>query len=173
MFFFVPLHSECFWKHFKSLFGPKACLGMVRGGLWGKECAPKSFECPVRDRKSSILNRGDFPGIAPEPIKIDVLVIGVLFEKLKLEMLNTGPNGAPGGPAGVPGRPGAPFWVRRGDLEGKGHDSGGSQVGPWRVKKWSGTVFLRSQRVKYTYFQGFEHVKFVNLMWSLEAPGPS
>ena len=132
MFFFVPLHSECFWKHFKSLFGPKACLGMVRGGLWGKECAPKSFECPVRDRKSSILNRGDFPGIAPELIKIDVLVIGVLFEKLKLEMLNTGPNGAPGGPAGVPGRPGAPFWVPRGDLEGKGHDSGGSQVGPWR-----------------------------------------
>ena len=118
VFFFVPLHSECFWKHFKSLFGPKACLGMVRGGLWGKECAPKSFECPVRDRKSSILNRGDFPGIAPELIKIDVLVIGVLFEKLKLEMLNTGPNGAPGGPAGVPGRPGAPFWVPRSDLEG-------------------------------------------------------
>ena len=86
VFFFVPLHSECFWKHFKSLFGPKAGLGMVRGGLWGKECAPKSFQWPVRDRKSSILNRGDFPGIAPELIKIYVLVIGVLFETVKPEI---------------------------------------------------------------------------------------
>ena len=83
MFFVAPLPSEYFWKHFKSLFGPKACLGMVRGGLWGKDCAPKSFQWPVRNRKSSILNRGDFPGMAPELIKIDVLVIGVLFETVK------------------------------------------------------------------------------------------
>ena len=41
VFFFVPLPSECFWKHFKSNFGSKACLEMVKGGLWGKECAPK------------------------------------------------------------------------------------------------------------------------------------
>ena len=61
----------------------------------------------------------------------------------------------------------------RGDLEGKGDDSGGARVGPRRVKKWSGTFFLRSQKVKYTYFQGFEHVNFVNLMWPLGAPGRS
>ena len=92
-----------------------------------------------------------FPGIALELIKINVLVIGALFEKLKLEMLNTGPNGAPGGPSGVPGRPGAPFWVPRGDLEGKGDDSGGSRVGPWSVKKWFGTVFLRSQSFPFAF----------------------
>lgn len=138
-----------------------------------KKCAPKSVWWSVGDRKSSTLNRGDFPGIAPELIKIDVLVIGVLFEKLKLEMLNSGPNGAPGGPSVVPGRPGGPFWVPRGDLEGKGDDSGGSRVGPWRVKKWLETYFLRSQSVKYTYFPGFEHVNFVNFMWSSAAPGPS
>ena len=56
MFFVAPLPSEYFWKHFKSLFGPKACLGMVRGGLWRKDCASKSFQWPVRDRKLSILN---------------------------------------------------------------------------------------------------------------------
>ena len=104
---------------------------------------------------------------------MDVSVIGVLFERVKPEILNTGQNGAPGGTTGVPERPGGPFWVPRGDLEGKGDDSGGSRVGPWRVKKWSWTLFLRSQRVKYTYFQGFEHVNFVNFMYSLEAPGPS
>ena len=83
------------------------------------------------------------------------------------------PKWGPGGSIRCSGALRAPFWVPRGDLEGKGDDSGGSSVGPWRVKKWSGTVFLRSQRVKYTYFQGFEHVNFVNFMWSLEAPGPS
>ena len=67
----------------------------------------------------STFNRGDVPGIAPELIKIDDFVIGVLFEKLKLEMLNSGPNGAPGGPSVVLGRPGGPVWVPRGDLEGK------------------------------------------------------
>ena len=91
-----------------------------------KKCAPKSVWWSVGDRNSSTLNRGDFPGIAPELIKIDVLVIGVQLEKLKLEMLNSGPNRAPGGPSVVPGRPGGPFSVPRGDLEGKGDDSGGS-----------------------------------------------
>ena len=106
-------------------------------------------------------------------MKIDVLVIGVQLDKLKLEMLNSGPNGAPGGPSVVPWRPGELFWVPRADLEGKGDDSGGSRVGPWRVKKWLKTYFLRSQSVKYTYFPGFEHVNFVNFMWSSAAPGPS
>ena len=121
----------------------------------------------------STSNRSDFPRIAPEPIKIDVLVIGVLFEKLKLEMLNSGPNGAPGGPSVVPGHPGGPFWVPRDELEGKGDDSGGSLVGTWRVKKWLETYFLASQSVKYIYFPGFKHVNFVHFMWSLAAPGPS
>ena len=31
--FFVLLPSECCRKHFESLFGPKACLAMVRGGV--------------------------------------------------------------------------------------------------------------------------------------------
>ena len=32
---------------------------------------------------------------------------------------------------------------------------------------------MRSLGAKYTYFQGFEHADFVNLIWPLEAPGPS
>ena len=104
---------------------------------------------------------------------MDVLVMGVLFEKLKPKMLNSGPNGAPGGPSVVPGRPEGRFWVPRGDLEGKGDDSGGSLVGPWRMKKWLDTYFLRSQSVKYTDFPGSEHVNFVNFMWSSAGPGPS
>ena len=120
-----------------------------------KKCAPKSVWWSVGDRTSSTLNRGDVPGIAPELIKIDVLVISVLFEKLKLEMSNSGPNGAPRGPSVIPGRPGGPFWVPGGDLEGKGDDSGGSRVGPWRVKKWLKTYFLRSQSVKYTCQEEF------------------
>ena len=117
---------------------------MVRGGLWGKECAPKSFECPVRDRKSSILNRGDFPGIAPELIKIDVLVIGVLLEKLKLEILNSGPNGAPGGPSGVPERSGGTwriltfsFFASNDYLKGRG----GSRKRGGRPKRGPGEGF--------------------------------
>ena len=109
VFFFVLLPSECFWKRFESLFGPKACLGMVRGGLWGKECAPKSFQWPVRDRKSSILNKGHFPGIAPELIKIDVLAICVQSEVVKPEILNTGQNGAPGVHEGSRSAPGVLF----------------------------------------------------------------
>ena len=32
---------------------------------------------------------------------------------------------------------------------------------------------MRSLGAKCTYFQGFEHADFVNLIWPLEAPGPS
>ena len=41
------------------------------------------------------------------------------------------------------------------------------------VEKLSESVFLTSLGAKYTYFQGFEHADFVNLIWPLEAPGPS
>ena len=52
-------------------------------------------------------------------------------------------------------------------------DSGGSLGGARSVEKLPGSVFLRFLSAKYTYFQGLEHVNFVNFMWSLEAPGPS
>ena len=106
-------------------------------------------------------------------MKINVLAICVQCEAVKPEILNTGQNGLLGGPGGVPGCLGGVFGGPRGDLEGKGDDSEGSRTGPQRVKKSSGKVFLRSQRVKYTYFPGFEHVNFMNFVWSLEAPGRS
>ena len=41
------------------------------------------------------------------------------------------------------------------------------------VEKSSESVFLTSLGTKYTYFHGFEHAGFVNLIWPLKAPGPS
>ena len=49
--------------------------------------------------------------------------------------------------------------------------------GPWGALGASinrpGAFLLRFLSAKYTYFHGFEHANFVNLMWPLEAPGRS
>ena len=41
------------------------------------------------------------------------------------------------------------------------------------MKNGPGAFFVRSLEAKYTYLRGFEHADFVNLIWPLEAPGPS
>ena len=58
---------------------------MVRSAL-GDRDAPLNRSSGQFERKSSVLNRGDFLGIAPELINMDVLVIGVLFETVKPEI---------------------------------------------------------------------------------------
>ena len=135
-FCFVPLPLEYSWEHITSLFGSKACLGMVRGGPWRKGCVPKSFQRPVRDRKSFVLNRGHLSGNAPELMKIDVLAIGVQCEAVKPEILNTGQNGALGGSRSAPGDLfGGPEATWKGRVvipEGLGWVFGASKNGPGR-----------------------------------------
>ena len=84
-----------------------------------------------------------------------------------------GPLGVPGVSRGSLGRSRGHFWSAGGGLENWGRHSGGSLGGARSVEKLPGSVFLRFLRAKYTYFQGFEHVNFVNLMWPLGAPGRS
>ena len=68
---------------------------MVRSAL-GDRDAPLNRSSGQFDAENR-QNKGHFPGIAPEHIKIDVLAIGVQSEVVKPEILNTGQNGAPGG----------------------------------------------------------------------------
>ena len=84
-----------------------------------------------------------------------------------------GPGGSRGSPGGALDAPGVPFGGPGGALENWGRHSGGSLGGARSVEKLPGSVFLRFLRAKYTYFQGFEHVNFVNLMWPLGTPGRS
>ena len=84
-----------------------------------------------------------------------------------------GPGGSRGSPGGCPGRSRGPFWGPGRTLENWGRHSGGSLGGARSVEKSPGTVFLRFLKAKYTYFQCFEHVNFVHLMWPLGAPGRS
>ena len=83
-----------------------------------------------------------------------------------------GPQGVLGGSWGDPGRSQATFWVPRSDPDDKGAHSGGSRGGYRRVEKSPESIFLRSREAKCVYFQGFEHVHFVDFMWPLAAPGP-
>ena len=41
------------------------------------------------------------------------------------------------------------------------------------MNKWSGSVFLRFLEAKYTYFHGFKHANFVDLIWPFGSPGRS
>ena len=71
--------------------------------------------------------------------------------------------GSLGAPRGPFGSSGVPLRIRVAALEGPWGALGASINRP-------GAFLLRFLSAKYTYFQGFEHVNFVNLMWPLGAP---
>ena len=58
-------------------------------------------------------------------------------------------------------------------FEDLGRHSGESLGGARSVEKLPGTVFLRFLRAKYTYFQGFKHANFVDLIGPFGASGRS